>query len=196
MALRLNIGSSEPRGGYGGPEWFNVDASPVYRGEGGHRENGAKFHHFAVATGCELPFRDETFDEVRAIHVLEHVPREDHPPFLQEVRRTLKRDGSAFIEVPDILRSCEEIAGVIRHMKSGADAVTIEMAKEFIRRRIVGIYGKGRYEGDWHHWGFTPWHLEALFTEVGLGYEAKQEMVSGHFKMEPVLLYRAWRVDV
>lgn len=192
---KLNIGSSQPKGTYRGPEWFNVDASRVYRAA--KSDTGAPLRRFAVASGCALPFRDETFDEIRAIHVLEHVPREQHLPFLREVRRTLTPAGFALIEVPDILRSCQIISGVVGHLQSGVlDPPQIGMAREFIRQKIVGIYGKGRHEGDWHHWGFTPWHLEGLFAEVGLGCARQEEMISGHFKMEPVLLYRAWRVDV
>ena len=192
---KLNIGSAEPKGQFRRPEWFNIDASRVYRAA--KSSLGNQVPRFAVASGCALPFRDETFCEIRAIHVLEHVPREFHLPFLREVRRTLTRDGSAFIEVPDILRSCQIVAGVVGHLESGVlDPPQIEVAREFIRQKIVGIYGKGRHEGDWHHWGFTPWHLEKLLSDVGLGCEAQQEMISGHFKMEPVLLYRAWRVDI
>lgn len=45
-----------------------------------------------------LPFDDEFFDRVVAIHVLEHLP--DLPAALREIRRTLKPDGELCAVIP------------------------------------------------------------------------------------------------
>lgn len=181
--MKLNVGASDPRGRYRGPEWVNIDASRFFR--------GGKFRRFVVADGARLPFRDETFDEIHAIHVLEHVSRDKHLPFLSEMRRVLTPEGSGFVEIPDFVACCRLIVDAddgMRDPRRASDALI-----EAIRVRTVGVYGKGRHEGDWHHWGFSRWGLESLCKSAGLNYSRESDMVSGHHKLEPVLLYRVWR---
>lgn len=170
MITSLQIGSGKPEGIYRAPEWVNLD---VVRA----KPRG----HFVVGNGCALPFHVESFTTIHAIHVLEHLPRAAHLPFLSEVARVLAPGGSAFIEVPDFLE-------VVRLLLRAADAGDREEA----RIRTVGVYGKGRHRGDFHHYGFAPWHLENLFAQAGLRCERSHEMISGHHRQEPILLYRAW----
>lgn len=42
-----------------------------------------------------------SFDYVLSSHVIEHIPRSDGPVFIKEVRRLLKRGGSAYIGTPE-----------------------------------------------------------------------------------------------
>lgn len=52
-----------------------------------------------VCGNCEqLPFKDESFDSIKAIHVLEHV--DDVVPVMDECWRVLKRKGTMRINVP------------------------------------------------------------------------------------------------
>jgi ubiquinone/menaquinone biosynthesis C-methylase UbiE len=46
----------------------------------------------------QLPFKDETFDAIKAIHVLEHV--DDILAVMNECMRVLKEDGLMYIRVP------------------------------------------------------------------------------------------------
>lgn len=188
--MKLNIGASDPRGRYRGAEWVNVDYSRFFRGQ--------RFHRFALADGTMLPFRDGTFDEVHAIHVLEHVPREvvrkdgtkvnAHLAFVQEMGRVLTPTGVGFIEVPNFIEVCKLIVEHAKHAANG-DAGR----QEEVRIRTVGVYGKGRHEGDLHRWGFSPWGIESLCKNAALMYSRESEMISAHYKQEPVLLYRVWR---
>jgi len=59
-----------------------------------------------VADAARLPFRDDTFDEIYAGHILEHM----HDPDLAliEWRRVLKPGGVITVTVPDIERGLEE----------------------------------------------------------------------------------------
>jgi predicted SAM-dependent methyltransferase len=168
---RLQIGSGKAAEAYRTPEWINID---LVR----HKPRG----HFVVADGCALPFPSGRFETIHAIHVLEHMPRDGHLPFLREIGRTLTNDGMAWIEVPDFLSVCRKLM----------EAVAVDDQEE-VRIRTVGIYGKGRHHGDWHHWGFAPWYLENLFAQAGLRCERSYDMISGHHKQEPVLLYRCRR---
>lgn len=174
MITSLQLGSGDPSGRYRHAPWVNVD---IVR----HDPNGGRF---LVADGCALPFRDGQFTRVHAIHVLEHLPRDLHLPMLRELARVLAGNGAgyAFIEVPDFL-------SVVRMLVAAADAGEHEEC----RIRTVGVYGKGRHQGDFHHWGFAPWYLENLLGKAGLRCRRDHEMISGHYQQEPVLLYRCWR---
>lgn len=173
MALltSLQVGSGNPEGMYRRPPWVNVDL--VRSGGRGH---------FVQASGTLLPFADGRFETVHAIHVLEHLPRDLHLPMLREIARVLAPSGAAFVEVPDFL-------SVVRLLIAAAD----RGEHEECRIRTVGVYGKGRHFGDFHHWGFAPWYLERLLGQAGLACSRETEMVSNHCRAEPVLLYRCWR---
>ena len=170
MITSLQIGSSKPEGQYRERHWVNVDViRPKPRG------------HFVQASGTALPFRDERFECIHMIHVLEHLPRDLHLPMLREVRRVLAPGRFAYIEVPDFLQ-------VARLLVRAADAGD----HEEVRIRTVGVYGKGRHFGDFHHWGFAPWYLENLLGQAGLQCVQDPFMISGHYRQEPVILMRAW----
>lgn len=167
---------------YAHPPWVNVD---IYRPKRRGR--------FVQASGTALPFADDTFTRIHAIHVLEHLPRKSknrdgfytgHVEFLREMARVLagKGAGYAFVEVPDFL-------SVARLLVAAADRGDHEEC----RIRTVGVYGKARHAGDHHDWGFTAHSLEALLNYSGLRCRRDHQMISGHYRQEPVLLYRCWR---
>lgn len=51
-------------------------------------------------TQLPWPFADQTFDEVKCFHVLEHLERKYLVPVMNEMHRILKPEGRAMIEVP------------------------------------------------------------------------------------------------
>jgi predicted SAM-dependent methyltransferase len=57
---------------------------------------------FVADIACLPVFRDEMFDEVRAHHVLEHLPRSRAVLALAEFQRILVPGGVLDIEVPDV----------------------------------------------------------------------------------------------
>lgn len=70
-----------------------------------------------VADIAQLPiFRDEMFDEVRAHHVLEHLPRSRGVLALAEFHRVLVDGGVLDVEVPDVARVLDAYgAGELDH---------------------------------------------------------------------------------
>lgn len=81
--LRLNLGSgSDKREGF-----VNYDLKPI--GD--------------ICGNCEegLPFKDETFGEVLASHILEHI--HDLRGLKEELRRVMKKDAQLAVIVPDYL---------------------------------------------------------------------------------------------
>ena len=51
-----------------------------------------------VGDGLKLPFKDNVFDEIRAIQVLEHF--ENPCDILDEMWRVVKRDGKVYVQIP------------------------------------------------------------------------------------------------
>ncbi len=179
MITSLQIGSGKPEGQYREPHWLNLDCVR-------HKPRP----RFVLGDGCMLPFPAGRFETIHAIHVLEHVPRKEkadrenyvgHLEFLREVARVLSPFGSAYIEVPDFVEGMRLLV-----------AAAARGDHEEARIRTVGTFGKGRTSGDNHTWGFAPWYLENLFRQIGLSFERCKEMISGHWRQEPVMLYRVW----
>lgn len=183
---KLNIGSSTPKGVHRDKPWVNIDANlgfADYRGG-----------NLVIGSGCSLPFKNECFDEVIAIHVLEHLPRDLHLPFLTEAARVLAPSGVLFIEVPNFLQICSNIGDLTRQLVKETDPQNIAIIKELIRRATLSIYGKGRQPFDFHHWGFSPWALRELGLKLNLKGSLETEMISNHYTQEPVLLMKYTKV--
>lgn len=78
---------------------FGLDIS-AYAISRGRARGVANLH---VAEGQDLPFRDESFDLLTAIDVIEHIPPEDGVRMVAETRRVLKKGGVAFFATPNFL---------------------------------------------------------------------------------------------
>ena len=58
--------------------------------------------NFVLCDARYLPFKNEAFDSVVALEVIEHLPNVfEHSRFLQEIKRVLKREGVALISTPN-----------------------------------------------------------------------------------------------
>jgi predicted SAM-dependent methyltransferase len=53
-----------------------------------------------------LPYENETVDEIRALHIIEHFDFNEGVEVLKEWRRVLKPGGKIILETPDFLESC------------------------------------------------------------------------------------------
>lgn len=152
------------------------------------------------ADGLLLPFRDSSFEAAQAIHVLEHIPRADHRSFLHEVHRTLKPGAPFHVEVPNLLEVArkllvmgDEIA-TIPKPQPGPEWTRYDRVAERIRCWTLSVYGKHRHVGDAHCWGFMPYGLRddldgARFVNIKQLVKDK-EMISQHYRQEPVILFR------
>ncbi len=54
---------------------------------------------YLVADGCDLSFKDKTFDAVVSLEVIEHLKDQDN--FLSEIKRVLKEGGTAIVSTPN-----------------------------------------------------------------------------------------------
>jgi len=173
--MKLNIGSSSSiRGIYKAREWINIDLV---------RPDKDKRFNYVVGSALELPFRNDSLDEIRMIHCLEHIKRSDHELFYKEAHRVLKPGADVFIEVPDLAGLCNAFLSIYNNKD---DSKLIEK----LRICTLSFYGKGRHYGDFHHWGFTKEQLSADLANNGFLVNIEKEMISNHFQYEPIILAR------
>jgi predicted SAM-dependent methyltransferase len=173
--MKLNVGSSCARGQYKRAEWINFDLNPQGRPN-------------VVGDGFQMPFRDNTFDEIHSVHVLEHLPRDKWPLMLEEMFRTLKEGGTFYVEVPDFERQCMEFLATLEH----GNRLDVHLVR-------TGMWGKSERPGMGHQFGFDKDLLgRALrtmgFRDIELLWK-QEEMISTHWRSGHVLLARATKTD-
>lgn len=107
---------------------------------------------FVKAPGVEnidvlnMPFPDDSIDEILSEHMIEHLPFESEEPFWRELFRVLKPGGRARIEAPDLEWLCAQFL-------KAKDEFT-----EFYKVGAVDHYfGHGR--SIEHRWGMITTHI-------------------------------------
>jgi predicted SAM-dependent methyltransferase len=179
LAMKLNVGSGYPKKQYLELEWVNIDDAPegTFLGNDGHRVTKMS------ALGMPLEWTDK-FEEVHCVHVLEHINRNFRQEVVNQLHRVTSPGGVAYIEVPDF------------------QTIILVLAQAFISRDVTlqhnmttSIYGKQRYAGDQHCWGFTVDTLSDLCLKTGFTAvkvqtpnDANFTPISAHYQQEPILL--------
>ncbi len=87
--IRLNLGS----GGDYMEGWVNVDQYTEHKTD----------QRYDIS---KLPYQNESVDEIKAFHVIEHFPWSKGIEALREWHRVLKPGGRLWLETPDLLGSC------------------------------------------------------------------------------------------
>jgi predicted SAM-dependent methyltransferase len=168
--MKLQVGSSNVTGRYK-QGWINLDIED---------HEGVTI----VADASEhIPFESNTFDEIHCIHVLEHVTRDKHEPMLKEMYRVLEPGGVLYVETPDF-------QGTVENLKTAFDNGDTEALHIW----TTSIYGKNERPGMAHYWGFYEGLLRRKMRHTGFKEVTRlkeiDEMVSGHYRQEPILLVR------
>jgi predicted SAM-dependent methyltransferase len=169
--MKLQVGSSEVVGRYRGKDWLNLDIE----------------HHSGVnivADASErIPLDDNTIEEIHCIHVLEHVTRDKYVPMLKEMYRVLKPGGVLYVETPDFRGTINNLQGAL---------ITGNLIE--IHKWTTSVYGKNERPGMAHYWGFYEELLQRAMEVNGFKDVTQitevEDMISGHYKQEPVLLMR------
>lgn len=188
--MKLNVGSGYPKGKYTEAGWLNIDSAPEgtidIRGKGYECE-------LRCVSVLEMP-ADWTneFEEVHCIHMLEHLNRNFRQQVVNELARVTKPGGKCYIEVPDL----RMVIGFLNAAMMNGDT-------KMEHNLTTSLFGKQRYEGDAHHWGFTKRTLQELcenakFSKVSVDssmymnpmpmVKASFVPISRHHMQEPVLL--------
>lgn len=107
---------------------------------------------------AELPFNDNSVDEIRAFQVIEHVPYWKSEQILKEMYRVLTPGGTARLETPDI----DVIARRIIDTGEISDNTIYNLVGEYYRP-----WDKERYD-DWENNAASihrnPWNFKRLET--------------------------------
>lgn len=145
--VRLNVCS----GRHTLPDWINVDIAVSH-----HKKSLGPPDYLAPMNNIPLP--DGCADELQCIHGWEHQYLWECPATIKEWRRLLKADGLLVLEMPNIIKCCE-------NMISG---FTLD-GKHPDQFSYWGIYGDPRTEDQYmmHKWGWTPQTLSVFLKEHG-----------------------------
>jgi predicted SAM-dependent methyltransferase len=111
------------------------------------------------ASGLDLPFRDETFDNVHAAHVIEHLDKAEISPAIKEWSRVLRRTGSLEIICPNMLAIAIVMALKLGNTESGYFPSSYHL--------LDLIFGGQTHEHDYHKYGFTPSILLSMLRNHG-----------------------------
>jgi ubiquinone/menaquinone biosynthesis C-methylase UbiE len=102
---------------------------------------------------------------------------------LSEMYRVLKPGGFLYVEVPDFRGTIANLQHAFE--QSDVDAIHVW---------TTSVYGKSEREGMSHYWGFYEGLLRREFRYHGFDevvrLTEKDDMISAHYKQEPVLLVR------
>jgi SAM-dependent methyltransferase len=111
-----------------------------------------------IAPANDLPFEDDSAEEVLSVHLVEHVHQWEVPALLAEWFRVIEPGGRLCLEMPDIIKCCQNVAE--GRMKGGKDPDQLGM---------WGLYGDPRTQDPWmgHKWGWTFRTLEPLVKAAG-----------------------------
>lgn len=80
---------------------------------------------FEVGSVCDLPFRDDSFDYVTAVHVLEHLDDSELSKTVMEIGRVLRPGGFVFVRsfTENDMRSDKRKGSDIRYRFYDADSI-------------------------------------------------------------------------
>ena len=121
-----------------------------------------------VGDASKLPCKSATVEQIETYHVIEHIPRPSVQHLLAEWFRVLKPGGNVVIECPDFDQA-------VREYFDGNE------------ERLYSIYGRQRFPGDAHHWGYNAERLRVLLESVGFTEVVQKEPRDYHKDSEPCL---------
>ena len=100
-------------------------------------------------------YEDDSVDEILAVNVLEHIPKNDMLKAAEDHwYRVLKPGGLLILDTPDIIKTCQEV---------------IKYDKDFkqLEERLYWLFCHGRQNWDIHRWGYTTDYLNHLLEPIG-----------------------------
>lgn len=143
--MKINVGAGKRTH----PDWWNCDIE---------QDPGASQPLDQICDAKSVPLPDGCADVVQAIHLIEHLYRWEIDAALSEWRRLLKPGGLLILELPNLVKCCENyLAG---RMRGGKDPDQLSR---------WGIYGDPRTGNPFmnHRWGYSPSELMGILHERG-----------------------------
>jgi predicted SAM-dependent methyltransferase len=113
---------------------------------------------------CDLPFDDNSVDEIICLQTIEHISYDKTEKMFQEMHRVLKEGCNAHIECPDLLYAAKEIVATgdiddkwIKHIWG-----------EYYRPWDTNRYPDAEnHEGSKHRTGFTLKRMKRICEPLG-----------------------------
>jgi len=135
--------------------------------------------NFSAATDfiCDitkLPCPPNSVERIETYHVIEHLPLPLVAPTLKSWHAILRKGGVFVVECPDLRADCQEF------LTGNTE-------------RLFSIFGRQRFPGDAHHWGYTAESLCTLLREVGFEAPRTAEPIDYHSITEPCIRIEAVR---
>jgi len=154
--LKLNLGSGKMIK----PEYLNIDVDIITRKIESKKYSG-KYTTDIVGDIRNLPFKNESFEEIICFHVIEHLYYTNGVQMLKDIYSLLKPGGKAIIEAPDIL-------GLYWYWIEGWGG----RKEPSVEGLIQGIYGNEpqrieRGHHTMHKWGWTKCICANHMIEIG-----------------------------
>ncbi len=145
--VKLNLGCGDKHL----PHYINVD---IVESRLGHKPDVV----------CDIrvlePFKDQTVDEVLAVHVIEHVHRWEVLGVLKEWFRVLRPGGKIVLETPNLLSACKALLeNPLKGARPGREG----------QMTMWPLYGDPSWKDEhmMHKWLFTPQSLAEVMHEAG-----------------------------
>jgi SAM-dependent methyltransferase len=120
----------------------------------------------------KLPYNSNSSEIIEVYHVIEHLPKRDLMNAFKEWYRILYPRGKLIVECPDFDRSVTEYL-------------------EGNEERLYSIYGRQRFQGDTHYWGYNAKRLEKCLLQIGFNDILQREPQDYHKDLEPCLRIEA-----
>lgn len=103
-------------------------------------------------TKKQLPYPDNSVEEVYLFHTIEHISKRLHRPILQEIHRVLKINAPFWVSYPEFSKIIENWKTNKRGLRQFWEAT---------------IYGRQLYPSDYHVCIMDSFELKQLLSEVG-----------------------------
>ena len=116
----------------------------------------------------KLPCPRSSVDRIETFHVIEHIPRNEAVSFLAHWLDILRPGGVLVIECPDFDRD------VVEYLSGNEE-------------RLHSIFGRQRFRGDAHLFGYNARRLSALLLSVGFENIEEMPAMDYHSKFEPCI---------
>ena len=125
-----------------------------------------------VTNARKIPCKNNSVKRIETYHLIEHIPQSLVIDTLSEWYRILIPSGTLIIECPDFDKAVREyIAGN--------------------NDRLYSIFGRQRFPGDTHNWGYNAKRLKDLLKEIGFAEITENEAQDYHKDHEPCIRIEA-----
>ncbi len=147
--VKLNIGAGKnllpPQDG-----WINIDAV----------QWDGRIDLVIDLEKKDLPYDNNSIDEIYMTDFLEHLCKNRQIPFLEECFRVMRMGAKIFIQVPDMGTAAQRYCGVLENPTELQHNVNGFKLAEM-------TYGGQEYETNFHKWGYDKKSLTERLEQIG-----------------------------